>query len=87
MIKEQGAGMPTVEVCRRHGLSPATFYKLKSKYDGLEISDAARPHSSPGNQTPLQARQALEEFEGPAPGALAQSKTQDYQHQTRRPSL
>ena len=28
MIKEQEAGMPTVEVCRRHGLSPATFYKF-----------------------------------------------------------
>lgn len=28
MIKEQEAGMPTAEVCRRHGLSPATFYKL-----------------------------------------------------------
>ena len=42
MIKEQEAGMPTVEVCRRHGLSPATFYKLKSKYGGMEVSDAAR---------------------------------------------
>ena len=28
MIKEQEAGIPTAEVCRRHGLSPATFYKL-----------------------------------------------------------
>jgi putative transposase len=36
MIKEQEAGMPTAEVCRRHGLSPATFYKLKSKYGGME---------------------------------------------------
>ena len=28
MIKEQEAGLPTVDVCRKHGLSPATFYKL-----------------------------------------------------------
>ena len=42
MIKEQEAGMPTAEVCRRHGLSPATFYKLKSKYGGMEVSEAAR---------------------------------------------
>ncbi len=35
MIKEQEAGMPTAEVCRRHGLSPATFYKLKFKYGGM----------------------------------------------------
>ena len=42
MIKEQEAGMPTAEVCRRHGLSPATFYKLKSKCGGMEVSDADR---------------------------------------------
>ncbi len=42
MIKEQEAGMPTTEVCRRHGLSPATFYKLKAKYGGMEVSEAAR---------------------------------------------
>ncbi|GHE04209.1 hypothetical protein GCM10008024_30620 [Allgaiera indica] len=41
-IKEQEAGMPTAEVCRRHGLSAATFYKLKSKYGGMEVSEAAR---------------------------------------------
>tara|TARA_R100000750_G_scaffold55253_1_gene41296 strand:- start:93 stop:269 length:177 start_codon:yes stop_codon:yes gene_type:complete len=35
MIEEQEAGMPTAEVCRRHGLSPATFYKLKSRYGGM----------------------------------------------------
>ena len=42
MIKEQEAGMPTAEVCRRHGLSTATFYKLKGKYGGMEVSEAAR---------------------------------------------
>lgn len=42
MIKEQEAGMATVEVCRRHGLSPASFYKLKAKYGGMELSDAKR---------------------------------------------
>ena len=42
MIKEQEAGMPTAEVCRKHGLSPATFYKLKAKYGGMELSDARR---------------------------------------------
>ena len=34
--------MPTAEVCRRHGLSTATFYKLKSKYGGMTVSEAAR---------------------------------------------
>jgi putative transposase len=33
MIKEHEAGMPTAEVCRRHGPSPASFYKFKAKRD------------------------------------------------------
>ncbi len=42
MIKEQEAGMPTAEVCRRHGLSTATYYELKARYGGTEVSEAAR---------------------------------------------
>ena len=40
VLKEQESGMPTADVCRRHGISSATFYKWKSKYGGLEVSDA-----------------------------------------------
>ena len=42
MIKEQEAGLPTVKVCRKHRLAQSTFYKLKAKYGGMEVSDAAR---------------------------------------------
>ena len=42
VLKEQEAGMPTAEVCRRHGINSATFYKWKSKFGGLEVSDARR---------------------------------------------
>lgn len=42
MIKEQEAGLPTAELCRKHGLSPAAFYKLKAKYGGMDLSDAKR---------------------------------------------
>ncbi len=42
MIKEQEAGLPTSDLCRKHGLSPATFYKLKAKYGGMDLSDAKR---------------------------------------------
>jgi putative transposase len=42
ILKEQEAGMPTADVCRRHGISPATFYDWKSKFGGLEVSEAKR---------------------------------------------
>jgi len=42
ILKEQEAGMPTADVCRRHGVSSATFYKWKAKFGGLEVSDAKR---------------------------------------------
>ena len=40
ILKEQEAGAATADVCRRHGISSATFYKWKAKYGGLEVSDA-----------------------------------------------
>lgn len=42
MLKEQEAGLPTAELGRKHGLSPATAYKLKAKYGGMDLSDAKR---------------------------------------------
>ena len=42
MIKEQEAGLTVAEVCRNHGISPASFYKLKAKYGGMDVSDARR---------------------------------------------
>ena len=42
VLREQEAGARTEEVCRRQGISSATFYKWQSKYGGLEVSDARR---------------------------------------------
>jgi len=42
MIKEQEAGMPTAEVCRKHGISTGSFYKYKAKFGGMEVSDARK---------------------------------------------
>lgn len=42
ILREQEAGAKTDEVCRKHGISSATFYKWKAKYGGLEVSDARR---------------------------------------------
>lgn len=42
MIKEQESGMPTAEVCRKHGISTASFYKYKAKFGGMDVSDARK---------------------------------------------
>jgi len=42
ILKEQEAGATTADVCRRHGVSSATFYKWKAKYGGLDVSEARR---------------------------------------------
>jgi len=42
VLREQEAGVATLEVCRRHGISSATFYKWKAKFGGMEVSDARR---------------------------------------------
>ena len=42
ILREAEAGAKTPEVCRRQGISDATFYKWKAKYGGLEVSEARR---------------------------------------------
>jgi putative transposase len=42
ILREQEAGRPTAEICRKHGISGATFYKWKSKFGGMEVSEAKR---------------------------------------------
>lgn len=42
ILKEQEAGVAVAELCRKHGMSSATFYAWKAKYGGLEVSDAKR---------------------------------------------
>lgn len=42
ILKEQESGEKTADICRRHGISEATFYKWKAKFGGLEVSDAKR---------------------------------------------
>lgn len=42
VLREQEAGVPTVDVCRKHGISTATFYAWKAKYGGMDVSEAKR---------------------------------------------
>ena len=42
ILKEADAGMAVKEICRKHGISDATYYNWKSKYGGMEASDLKR---------------------------------------------
>lgn len=42
VLKEHQAGAATADLCRKHGTSEATFYTWRSKYGGMEVSDAKR---------------------------------------------
>ena len=42
MLREHDAGVSTKEVCRKYGISDATFYKYKAKFGGMTVSDAQR---------------------------------------------
>ena len=42
ILKEHQAGMTAAELCRKHGISDAMFYKWRSKYGGMEVSEAKR---------------------------------------------
>ena len=42
ILKEHQAGLTAAELCRKHGISDATFYKWRSKYGGMEVSDARK---------------------------------------------
>ena len=42
ILKQAEAGMTVAAVCRQHGLSDATFYKWRSKFGGLEVTEARR---------------------------------------------
>jgi len=45
ILREQEAGASTADVCRKHGISSATFYKWKGKFGGMDVSDAKRLRS------------------------------------------
>lgn len=42
VLKEAEAGMPIAELCRKHGISDATYYNWRAKYGGMTVSDAKK---------------------------------------------
>jgi putative transposase len=42
VLREHEAGVKTADLCRRHGISTATFFNWKAKFGGMDVSDARR---------------------------------------------
>ncbi|EMO39383.1 transposase [Leptospira noguchii serovar Autumnalis str. ZUN142] len=63
MLKESESGVSTPEICRKHGISGNTFYRWRSKYGGMELSELKRMKSleeENGKLKKLYAELALE---------------------------
>ena len=52
-IKEAEAGMPVVQLCRKHGFSDASFYKWRTKFGGMDVSEARRLRELEGENAKL----------------------------------
>ena len=53
VLKEGEAGMPVAELCRKHGVSNATYYQWKSKYSGVQVSELTRLRELEAENTKL----------------------------------
>jgi putative transposase len=53
IVREYEAGEKLTELCRRHNVSPATFYKWRAKYGGMAVSDAKRLRALEGESRRL----------------------------------
>lgn len=73
MIKEHESGIPTSEICRRHGISSASFYKYRAKFGGMEVSDAKRLKELESENTKLKKLLAEQMLERAIEGATGSS--------------
>jgi putative transposase len=62
VLKEHEVGAKTADLCRKHGISEATFYNWKSKYGGLEVSEAKRLKVLEGENAKLKNNAALKDL-------------------------
>ena len=53
ILRDQEAGMKTADVCRKHGISEATLYKYKAKFDGMDVSDTRKLKALEDDNTKL----------------------------------
>jgi putative transposase len=63
ILKEAEAGAKTPELCRKHGISAATFYNWKARYGGMTVSDARRLKDLEGENAKLKKLLAESELD------------------------
>lgn len=63
VLKESEVGSSTQDLCRKHGISPGTFYNWKAKFGGMEISEAKRLRQLEVENTKLKRLLAEAELE------------------------
>ncbi len=76
VLKEQEAGAKVADLCRRHGISEATFYNWKAKYGGMEVSEAKRLKSLEDENARLKKLLAEQMLDAAALRELLQKKWQ-----------
>ena len=88
VLREQEAGVSTAEVCRKHGISTATFYGWKAKFGGMEVSEAKRLKQLEDENAKLKRLLADAMLDNAALKDLMTQKNSDARRQARgcRPS-
>ena len=66
VLKEAEAGIPVLELCRKHGVTEQTYYRWKKKYGGMEVSDARRLRQVEDENTRLKRLLAEEKLDNHA---------------------
>ena len=74
VLKESEAGAKTKELCRRHGISEATFYNWKTKYAGMTVSEARRLRELEAENSKLKRLLAEAELDKAALKELVEGK-------------
>jgi putative transposase len=74
LLKEAEAGRRVADLCREHGISEATFYRWKSKYSGMDVSDAKKLRSLEDENRRLKQRVADQQLDNQALKAALRRK-------------
>ena len=74
IVKEYEAGAKLTELCRRHNVSPTTFYKWRAKYGGMAVSDAKRLRGAGGGEPAPEAAAGRHDARQPGAQRVARKK-------------